>query len=113
MTPMLNSRSRMDAIQAPIIAVVGDIIRQVPGTISLGQGVVHYGPPPAAIEAVRAALSDPTLHEYSGGSGQPDLLKLIAAKLAAENGVDIARGSAIMVTAGANIAFIHAVLAIS
>ena len=35
----------MDAVQAPIVAVVGDLIRQVPGTISLGQGVVHYGPP--------------------------------------------------------------------
>ena len=37
--------TRMDAVQAPIVAVVGDLIRQVPGTISLGQGVVHYGPP--------------------------------------------------------------------
>ena len=27
--------------------VIGGLIRQVPGTISLGQGVVHYGPPPA------------------------------------------------------------------
>ena len=112
---MQNVRSvtRMDGVQAPIIPVVGDIIRQVPGTISLGQGIVHYGPPPAAVEAVRAALADPVIHEYSGGSGQPDLLRRIAAKLADENGVDVARGSAIMVTAGANMAFMHAVLAIS
>jgi aspartate/methionine/tyrosine aminotransferase len=103
----------MDHVQAPIIPVVGDIISQVPGTISLGQGIVHYGPPPAAIDAVRAALADPATNEYSGGSGHPDLLKRIAAKLAAENGVDIARGSAVMVTAGANMAFMHAVLAIS
>ena len=47
---------RMDRIQAPIVQVMGDLIRQVPGTISLGQGVVHYGPPAAAIEAARAAL---------------------------------------------------------
>ena len=46
----------MDAVQAPIVPVVGDWIRQTPGTISLGQGVVHYGPPPAAVEAVRAGL---------------------------------------------------------
>ena len=38
----------MDAVQAPIVPIVGDIIRQVPGTISLGQGVVHYPPPRAA-----------------------------------------------------------------
>ena len=36
--------------------VIGGIIRQVPGTISLGQGVVHYGPPQAALDAVRDAL---------------------------------------------------------
>ena len=42
---MQNVRSvtRMDAVQAPIIPAVGDIIRQVPGTISLGQGIVHDG----------------------------------------------------------------------
>ena len=54
----------MDGVQAPIIPVVGDIIRQVPGTISLGQGIVHYGPPPEAAEAVRQALTDPATHEY-------------------------------------------------
>ena len=55
----LRSVTRMDGVQAPIIPVVGDIIRQVPGTISLGQGVVHYGPPPAAVEAVQAAWDVP------------------------------------------------------
>ena len=109
----VRSATRMDGVQAPIIPVVGDIIRQVPGTISLGQGVVHYGPPAQAIDAVRNALTDSTAHEYSGGTGRPDLVKRIAAKLAGENGIDIARGSAIMVTAGANMAFMHAVLAIS
>jgi aspartate/methionine/tyrosine aminotransferase len=109
----VRSVTRMDGVQAPIIPVVGDIIRQVPGTISLGQGIVHYGPPPAAVEAVRAALTDPVIHEYAGGSGHPALVKCIAAKLAAENGIDVARGSDIMVTAGANMAFMHAVLAIS
>src|ERR1700719_4564854 len=44
MQKTLGSLTRMDAIQAPIVAVIGDLIRQVPGTISLGQGVVHYGP---------------------------------------------------------------------
>jgi aspartate/methionine/tyrosine aminotransferase len=109
----VRSATRMDKVQAPIIPVVGDIIRQVPGTISLGQGIVHYGPPPAAIDAARAALADPATHEYSSGSGRPDLLKRIAAKLADENGIDAARGSGIMVTAGSNMAFMHAVLAIS
>jgi aspartate/methionine/tyrosine aminotransferase len=103
----------MDRIQAPIIAVIGDIIRETPGTISLGQGVVHYGPPPAAIDAVRAALEQPATHQYGDGMGLPSLVARITRKLATENGIDTARGSRIMVTAGANMAFMHAVLAIT
>ena len=101
----------MDLVQAPIIPMIGSLIRQVPGTISLGQGVVHYGPPPQAIEAVRAALARSSTHEYHDGAGLPALVDRIARKVAAENGIDVGRGSRIMVTAGANMAFMHAVLA--
>ena len=58
MSETLKTRSRMDAIQAPIVAVVGDWIRQTPGTISLGQGVVHYGPPREALDAHLKAAGD-------------------------------------------------------
>ena len=111
MDKALRAVSRMDAIQAPIVAVVGEWIRQTPGTISLGQGVVHYGPPAAAIDAVRAALGEPAIHEYQPVAGLPALRERIAAKLAAENGIDVARGSEVMVTAGGNMAFVHAVMA--
>jgi aspartate/methionine/tyrosine aminotransferase len=103
----------MDAVQAPIIAVIGGLMRQVPGTISLGQGVVHYGPPPAALEAVRGALTDASTHEYQDGAGLPALQARLAEKLRRENGIDLARGVRVMVTAGANMAFMHAVLAIT
>jgi aspartate/methionine/tyrosine aminotransferase len=103
----------MDAVQAPIVPVIGVIIRDVPGTISLGQGVVHYGPPPAALDAVRDALPLAATHEYQDGAGLPALVERVASKLRAENGIDVARGSRIMVTAGANMAFMHAVLAIT
>jgi aspartate/methionine/tyrosine aminotransferase len=101
----------MERIQAPIVAVVGDWIRQTPGTISLGQGVVHYGPPEAAIDAVRTGLASPSTHEYQPVAGLPALRERIAAKLAAENGIDAVRGSRVMVTAGGNMAFMHAVMA--
>jgi aspartate/methionine/tyrosine aminotransferase len=106
-------QSRMDAVQAPVVQVIGDLIRQVPGTISLGQGVVHYGPPREAIDAARQALADPATHEYQDGLGIPILVDRLTAKLKAENGIDVARGSTVMVTAGANMAFVHAVLAIT
>ena len=82
----------MDRIQSPIISVIGNLIREVPGTISLGQGVVHYGPPREAIEAIAAALSRPATHQYNDGNGLPALRELIAEKLARENGIDVARG---------------------
>lgn len=105
--------SRMDQIQAPIIPVVGSWIRETPGTISLGQGVVHYGPPAEAIDAVREALEEASTHTYHDGDGIPLLVEAIDRKLMAENHIDVRRGSRIMVTAGANMAFVHAVLAIT
>ena len=111
MDKALRAVSRMERIQAPIVAVVGEWIRQTPGTISLGQGVVHYGPPAAAIDAVRVALGTPATSEYQPVAGLPALRERIAAKLAAENGIDVARGSRVMVTAGGNMAFMHAVMA--
>src|SRR5450759_4411882 len=99
-------QTRMDAVQAPIVPVIGAIIREVPGTISLGQGVVHYGPPRAAIEAVRAALDEPSTHEYQDVAGLPALVERLAKKLRSENGIDLAQGTRVMVTAGANMAFV-------
>ena len=103
----------MDAVQSPIIPTIGALIRENPGTISLGQGVVHYGPPPAAIEAAGRALAAHSTHEYQPAAGLPVLLDRIAAKLAAENGIDASRGRRLMVTAGGNMAFCHAVQAIT
>jgi aspartate/methionine/tyrosine aminotransferase len=101
----------MDAVQAPIVPILGDIIRRVPGTISLGQGVVHYPPPRAAIDAARAALERPAINEYQDGNGLQALVDRLTWKLRTENGVDVAGGSRVMVTAGANMAFMHAVIA--
>jgi aspartate/methionine/tyrosine aminotransferase len=100
----------MDAVQDPVIAVIGAMIRATPGTISLGQGVVHYGPPPQALDAIRRALDEPAVNEYDDGAGMASLVHAISRKLAQDNGIDVA-GSRIMVTAGANMAFMHAVLA--
>src|SRR5262245_56899362 len=110
MVSKVRAVTRMDRVQAPIIHVVGSWIRDTPDTISLGQGVVHYGPPRQAAEAVRRALDHPATHEYADGHGIPVLLDAIRAKLATENGIDVSNGSRLMVTAGANMAFVHAVL---
>jgi len=111
--PLVRSASRMDAVQAPIIPVLGEIINAVPGTISLGQGVVHYGPPQAALDAAVRALADPSINEYQSGLGLPELVDAIAVKLGEENAIVDDRDTGVMVTAGANMGFMHAVLAIT
>jgi aspartate/methionine/tyrosine aminotransferase len=105
--------SRLRAVQSPIIPVVGQLIRNHPGTISLGQGVVYYAPPPEAIAQLSHFLADPEHHKYQPVSGIPPLLNEIAVKLKNENGIAVDESSSIVVTAGSNMAFMNAVLAIA
>lgn len=110
---MENLLSRMQAVQSPIIPIVGELIRQNPGTISLGQGVVYYGPPPEAIAQIPQFLADPANHLYKANEGIPPLLEAIAAKLQSFNGIEINEQNSVVVTAGSNMAFMHAILAIT
>ena len=48
---------RMQSVQTPIIPVVAEMTRANPGTISLGQGVVYYGPPPSRSYAATYLLA--------------------------------------------------------
>jgi aspartate/methionine/tyrosine aminotransferase len=100
-------------VQSPVIPVVGELIRQHPGTISLGQGVVHYGPPPQALEAMQKFFADPQNHKYKPVQGIPELLELIEAKLRRENGIELKGDNAVLVTAGGNMAFMNALLAVA
>lgn len=105
--------SRMEAVQSPLIPVIGELIRQNPGTISLGQGVVSYPPPPEAIASLSEFLANSENHKYQPVEGIPSLLTAIQAKLAAENNIEINEKNCIVVTAGSNMAFLNAILAIT
>ena len=100
-------------VQSPIIPVVGELIRSHPGVISLGQGVVSYPPPRQAFDQIAEFLANPELHKYQAVYGVPRLLELIEAKLRVENGIDMKSGSRIVVTAGGNMAFVNALLAVA
>ncbi|MEX2140418.1 MAG: pyridoxal phosphate-dependent aminotransferase [Pirellulales bacterium] len=103
---------RMQAVQSPIIPVVGEWIRQCPGTISLGQGVVHYGPPEQALARIQdfAAAQN---HKYQPVDGIIPLRDALAAKLVQENGIALTEHNALVVTAGGNMAFFNALAAIA
>ncbi|MBN1321328.1 MAG: pyridoxal phosphate-dependent aminotransferase [Thermoleophilia bacterium] len=103
----------MQAVQTPIVPRVAALIRKHPGTISLGQGVVHYGPPQEAIDRIETFLADPENHKYKAVHGIPPLIEALTAKVRSENGISVGPPSAIVVTAGANMGFVNALLAVT
>ena len=110
---MESLTSRMQAVQSPIIPVVGELIKNSPGTISLGQGVVYYNPPPEAIEFLPKFLTEPANNLYKSVEGIPPLLTALAEKLQTFNGIEINGENSIVVTAGSNMGFMNAILAIT
>lgn len=110
---MTNITSRMEAVQSPIIPIVGELIRNTPGTISLGQGVVSYSPPPEAIELLPKFLAEASNNLYKAVTGIPPLVTAIKAKLHRFNNIEVDSNSCVVVTAGSNMGFVNAVLAIT
>jgi aspartate/methionine/tyrosine aminotransferase len=110
---MKHQAFRMAGVDTPIIPTIGALVRNNPGTISLGQGVVNYGPPSQAIAALPSMIDDGSLHKYLSVSGHPELLEAIHNKLAQENQIKLGTEAMVMVTAGSNMAFLNAVLAVA
>ncbi len=109
----MDQSRRLAAVQTPVIPTVARWIAATPGTISLGQGVVSYGPPPEALEAARHFGSSSADHRYGPVEGLPPLIAALEEKLARENGIHVRPGSRIVVTAGSNMGFMNALLAIA
>ena len=113
MPSLPHQSSRMEAVQSPVIPLVGELVRQHPGTISLGQGVVAYPPPEQAIAYLSKFLDQPENHKYQSVTGIPELTAAIKTKLKRDNQIEISHSNCLVVTAGSNMAFINAVLAIT
>ena len=108
-----GAAKRIQSVQTPIIPVIGELIRSHPGTISLGQGVTYYGPPQSAIDRLQDFLSSRYTHEYGPVDGITPLIDSIRSKLERENAIVSNTTSRIVVTAGANMGFLNALLAIT
>ena len=103
---------RMQSVQSPIVPTVADLIKATPDTISLGQGIVYYGPPAAALK--NALRHEKDLNQvYGPVEGKPELIDKIKAKLIAENSLSVNDDRCIIVTAGANMGFLNAMFAIA
>lgn len=106
-----NSRT-INNVQAPIIPVVAEWTRNTPDTLSLGQGMVFYAPPEQVLTAISRFGQHPEAHQYGTALGDKRLLELMAEKLRRENRINT-DAYQIMVTAGANMAFLNVLLAIT
>jgi aspartate/methionine/tyrosine aminotransferase len=104
--PAFHPAARLAAVPDPVIPEVAALLAARPGGLSLAQGMVAWGPPPAVAEAVGQALAadDPGLHRYGPLQGDDDLRAAISAQLQGQLGLDLS-GTDLIVTAGSNMAF--------
>lgn len=105
--------NRVHAVQTPIIPTITQLAREHSGTISLGQGVAYYGPPPQAYEEIQKQLNSSHLNAYGPVEGIPALTQTLADKLHTRNSVSINQYNKVFVTAGSNMAFSSLMIAIA
>ena len=105
--------ARANALVLPPFDVLNEkaasLRRRGHNVISLGQAVPGFGPPPAAIEAARRALSDPATHRYSADAGLLTLREALCDAFGREQGI-AAEPDELIVTAGGNQAFMLAAM---
>ena len=70
----------MSEVQSPVIPLVGELIKNNPGTISLGQGIVHYSPPKEVQDFLEQFFQDPVNNSYQSVLGLPKLLSALTQK---------------------------------
>ena len=101
------------ATDDPIIVATKALIarsgRKPEDVASLAQGIVHWQPPPAALEAARHGATEPSSSSYGPARGLPDLVDALSRRLTTFNGLPEGAYEP-MVTAGANQAFGNVVL---
>lgn len=83
----------------------------IPGLINLGSGTPDFTPPEYVFDAMRKALDEHRI-QYTAWTGIPELRNAIAAKLKAENKIDVDPNSEIIVTSGAQEALMATLMAL-
>ena len=96
----------LDRVLNPVIPELGALVRATPGCLSLAQGMVGWGPPDAAVDALLQALQEPSpaLHRYGAAQGEPAMLGAIEQTLNQHHKLDL-DGAQLWATAGSNMAF--------
>ncbi|KAJ6715255.1 BIFUNCTIONAL ASPARTATE AMINOTRANSFERASE AND GLUTAMATE/ASPARTATE-PREPHENATE AMINOTRANSFERASE-RELATED [Salix viminalis] len=93
----------------PVMVQIQELVRGAKNAVSLAQGVVYWQPPKEALDKVKELLWDPSISRYGADEGITELREALIQKLQKENKLV---KSSVMVTAGANQAFVNLVLAL-
>ncbi|GLT52092.1 hypothetical protein SLA2020_254540 [Shorea laevis] len=93
--------------EMPIMVKMQELIRGAKNAMSLAQGVVYWQPPKQALDKVKELVWEPAISRYGADEGLPQLREALRKKLCLENKL---HNSSVMVTAGANQAFVNLVL---
>ncbi|KAK7335959.1 hypothetical protein VNO80_28121 [Phaseolus coccineus] len=107
MSSLLKLSRRALETEMPVMVQMQELIRGSKNAVSLAQGVVHWQPPEQALKKVKEIVSDPIVSRYGNDEGIPELREALIKKLRNENNLC---KSSVMVTAGANQAFVNLVL---
>ncbi|KAF2301319.1 hypothetical protein GH714_022689 [Hevea brasiliensis] len=95
--------------EMPVMVQIQELVRGAKNAMSLAQGVVYWQPPKQALEKVKELVWEPSISRYGADEGIPELRQALTLKLRKENKLV---KSSVMVTAGANQAFVNLVLAL-
>ncbi|KAL6285801.1 hypothetical protein ACE6H2_010191 [Prunus campanulata] len=93
--------------EMPIMVQIQQLVRGAKNAVSLAQGVVHWQPPKQALDKVKELVWEPSISRYGADEGIPELREALVKKLHNENKL---YKSSVMVTSGANQAFVNLVL---
>ncbi|XAR67746.1 hypothetical protein NMG60_11002635 [Bertholletia excelsa] len=93
--------------ETPVMVQIQELIRGAKDAISLAQGVVYWQPPKKALDKAKELIWEPSVSRYGADEGLPELREALIKKLRQENRL---HKSSVMVTAGANQAFVNIVL---
>ncbi|KAL0905786.1 hypothetical protein M5K25_024224 [Dendrobium thyrsiflorum] len=93
--------------ETPVMVQIQELMRGAKDVISLAQGVVYWQPPEQALKKVQDIVWEPSTSYYGADEGLSELRLALLEKLRRENKLT---KSSVMVTAGANQAFVNLVL---
>ncbi|PON66354.1 L-threonine-O-3-phosphate decarboxylase [Parasponia andersonii] len=93
--------------EMPIMVKIQELVRGSKDVLSLAQGIVYWQPPKEALNKVKDLVWEPLISKYGADEGIPELRAALLKKLHQENKL---HKSSVMVTSGANQAFVNLVL---